>query len=117
MTYFLTFFEELVTSGRLYILETPLFRVRNKNVTRYCYSEDERDQAMKEVRGCEVTRFKGLGEIDPKEFGAFIGPEIKLVPVTVTSMSGMAKTMQFYMGSNTPERKEFIMDYLLPEDI
>lgn len=117
MTYFLTFFEDLVTSGRLYILETPLFRVRNKSTVRYCYSEAERDQATKDIRGSEVTRFKGLGEIDPKEFGAFIGPEIKLVPVTVPAMNTMAKTMRFYMGSNTPERRDFIMQYLLPEDI
>ena len=117
MTYFLTFFEELVTSGRLYILETPLFRVRNKATLRYCYSEDERDSAMKSIKGAEVTRFKGLGEIDPSEFGAFIGPDIKLVPVTVTAVNELAKTMKFYMGDNTPERRDFIMQYLLPEDI
>ncbi|MFA6844927.1 MAG: DNA topoisomerase IV subunit B [Sphaerochaetaceae bacterium] len=113
MTYFLTYFEDLVSTGRVYILETPLFRVRNKNSTTYCYSEAERDCAMKQLRGCEITRFKGLGEIDPKEFGQFIGEDIKLVPVISPGMSEMRKTLQFYMGDNTPERREFIMQHLL----
>ena len=117
MTYFLTFFEELVTSGRLYILETPLFRVRNRQEVRYCYNEKERDKAMKEIRGCEVTRFKGLGEIDPKEFGAFIGKDIKLIQVSVDNIGELTKTMEFYMGDNTPERRDFIMQYLLPEEV
>ena len=116
MTYFLTFFEELVTSGRLYILETPLFRVRNKREIRYCYSEAERDEALKQIRDPEVTRFKGLGEIDPSEFGDFIGKDIKLIPVTVNGIKDLSKTMQFYMGDNTPERRDFIMQYLLPEE-
>ncbi len=113
MTYFLSYFEELVTSGRLFILETPLFRVRNKAVTEYCYSEAERDQAMARIRGCEVTRFKGLGEISPNEFKRFIGEDIKLLPVTITSIKDIRDKMEFYMGQNTPQRREFIMENLL----
>lgn len=113
MTFFLTFFEEVVTSGRLYILETPLFRVRNKEVTTYCYSEKERDAMMAQIKSPEVTRFKGLGEIDPREFGQFIGDDIKLVPVTIESASEVRQKMQFYMGNNTPERREYIMENLV----
>ena len=113
MTFFLTFFDEIVTSGRLYILETPLFRVRNKQVVTYCYSEKERDATMAQMKNPEVTRFKGLGEIDPKEFGQFIGDDIKLVPVTIDSASEVRRKMQFYMGSNTPERREYIMENLV----
>lgn len=113
MTYFFSFFEDLVLSGRLYILETPLFRVRNKSVTRYCYSEHERDAAVQAIKGAEITRFKGLGEIDSKEFGAFIGEDIKLVPVTAMSMTDIRKNITFYMGGNTPERRAFIMENLV----
>lgn len=113
MTFFLSYFEELVTSGRLFILETPLFRVRNKSVTSYCYSEAERDQAMAKMKGCEVTRFKGLGEISPNEFKGFIGEDIKLLPVTITSIKDIKDKMEFYMGQNTPQRREFIMENLL----
>ena len=113
MTFFLTYFEELVTSGRLYILETPLFRVRNKSTIEYCYTETERDQAITRIRGAEVTRFKGLGEISPNEFGEFIGENIKLLPVTITSIKDIKDKMEFYMGSNTPQRKDFIMENLL----
>ena len=113
MTFFLSYFEELVTSGRLFILETPLFRVRNKAVTSYCYSEAERDQAMARIKGCEVTRFKGLGEISPNEFKGFIGEDIKLLPVTITSIKDIRDKMEFYMGQNTPQRREFIMENLL----
>lgn len=113
MTYFLTFFDELVTSGRLYILETPLFRVRNKQAITYCYSEKERDATLLQMKNPEVTRFKGLGEIDPKEFGQFIGDDIKLVPVTIDSATEVRKKMQFYMGNNTPERREYIMENLV----
>ncbi len=113
MTFFLTYFEELVTSGRLFILETPLFRVRNKAITDYCYTEAERDAAVERIRGAEVTRFKGLGEISPKEFGRFIGEDIKLLPVTITSIKDIREKMEFYMGTNTPQRKEFIMENLL----
>lgn len=115
LTYFLRFFEELVTRGHVFILETPLFRVRNKAVTRYCYSEAERDAAMKEIKGAEVTRFKGLGEISPKEFGQFIGSDMRLVPVTIESMTEVARALQFYMGKNTPERKSFIVNNLIYE--
>lgn len=117
MTYFLTFFEELITSGRLYILETPLFRVRNKQVITYCYNEKERDAAIAQIKGAEVTRFKGLGEISPKEFGQFIGEDIRLSPVTINSMTEVRKKMEFYMGNNTPERREYIMQNLVMEDI
>ena len=113
MTFFLSYFEEVVTSGKLFILETPLFRVRNKSVTEYCYTEAERDEAMKRIRGCEVTRFKGLGEIDAKEFKNFIGDDIKLLPVTIGSLKDIRDKMAFYMGDNTPQRKEFIMENLL----
>ncbi|MBN2802667.1 MAG: type IIA DNA topoisomerase subunit B [Deltaproteobacteria bacterium] len=108
ITFFLRYFEELVVKGHLYILETPLFRVRNKKETKYCYSENERDQTMKRLTSPEVTRFKGLGEISPKEFNLFIGDKIKLVPITVESLSKISKTLEFFMGKNTPERREFI---------
>jgi len=113
MTFFLTYFEDLVVSGHLYILETPLFRVRNKKETRYCYSEKERDIACKEIRDSEVTRFKGLGEISPNEFGQFIGEDIRLVEVNVKSIKTVPETLSFYMGKNTPERKDFIMENLI----
>ena len=113
LTYFLRFFEELVTAGHVFILETPLFRVRNKQATKYCYTEAERDVAMKEIKNPEVTRFKGLGEISPKEFGQFIGDDIRLVEVNVESMSEVSKSLEFFMGKNTPERKAFIVDNLI----
>jgi topoisomerase-4 subunit B len=112
LTFFLTYFEDLVVAGHIYILETPLFRVRNKKSTVYCYSEKERDAALKKVKGPEVTRFKGLGEISPKEFGQFIGEDIKLVKVTIDKMSAVSQTLEFYMGKNTPERREYIMEHL-----
>jgi topoisomerase-4 subunit B len=113
MTFFLTYFEDLVVSNHLFILETPLFRVRNGKETRYCYSEKERDTAVRELRGSEVTRFKGLGEISPNEFGQFIGEDIRLVEVNVKSIKNIPETLEFYMGKNTPERKEFIMQNLV----
>ncbi|MFP4163765.1 MAG: DNA topoisomerase IV subunit B [Chitinispirillaceae bacterium] len=113
LTFFLTYFEELVVAGHVYILETPLFRVRNKKQTRYCYSEKERDAAMKAIRDPEVTRFKGLGEISPKEFGQFIGPDMRLVEVNVKSVKNISETLKFYMGKNTPDRREFIMENLI----
>ena len=113
MTYFFTYFEELIEQGRLYILETPLFRVRNKKENCYCYSEDERDEAIKKIKGAEVTRFKGLGEISPNEFKAFIGDDIRLVPVTYDSLAEIRREMEFYMGDNTPDRRDFIMENLL----
>ena len=113
LTFFLQYFEELAVAGHIYILETPLFRVRNKAQTRYCYSEAERDVALTEVRGAEVTRFKGLGEISPKEFGQFIGEDMRIVPVNVKSIKSIQPTLEFYMGKNTPQRREFIMENLI----
>ncbi len=116
LTFFLGFFEELVMNGRIFILETPLFRVRNKKDTRYCYTEAERDAAMKELgKGVEVTRFKGLGEIGSKEFGQFIGPDMHLVPVEVKALKEVQPLLEFYMGKNTPSRREFIVNNLLEE--
>lgn len=114
LTFFLTFFEELVTKKHIHILETPLFRVRNKKETRYCYSVKERDEAQAALgAACEVTRFKGLGEISPKEFGQFIGENIRLVSVDVQTLKGVPEILAFYMGANTPTRREFIMDNLI----
>jgi topoisomerase-4 subunit B len=114
LTFFLTYFEELVTQGRVFILETPLFRARTKQVTRYCYSARERDEALKELgASAEVTRFKGLGEISPKEFGQFIGEDIRLVRVDVQTLKGVPEVLGFYMGKNTPERREYIMKNLV----
>ncbi|MFW5784473.1 MAG: toprim domain-containing protein, partial [Spirochaetota bacterium] len=113
LTFFLNYFEDLVASGRVYILETPIFRVRNKKETRYCYSQKERDQATDELSNPEVTRFKGLGEISPSEFGQFIGPDIRLVPVNLKNIKSIQETLEFYMGRNTPERREFIMENLI----
>lgn len=113
MTFFLTYFEELVTAGRVYILETPLFRVRNKKVTKYCYSNKERDEASDEISSAEITRFKGLGEISPKEFGQFIGEDIRLVKVSVRSIKDIPETLEFFMGKNTPARRGFIMENLI----
>ncbi len=113
LTFFLNYFEELVVAGRLYILETPLFRVRNKKETHYCYSIKERDVAVGALSNPEVTRFKGLGEISPQEFGQFIGPDMRLVRVNVKNIKGIQKTLSFFMGKNTPERREFIMEHLV----
>ena len=113
MTFFLQFFPELVKAGHVYILETPLFRVRNKKETFYCYSDQERRQAIHKLGGKpEITRFKGLGEISPDEFGNFIGDNIRLQPVTVDKDKHLAKTLEFYMGKNTPERQDFIIGNL-----
>jgi topoisomerase IV subunit B len=113
LTFFLTYFEELVMAGRIYILETPLFRVRNKKETRYCYNLKERNTAMEEISSPEVTRFKGLGEISPKEFGQFIGDNIRLVKVDLKTIKGVQEMLEFYMGKNTPERRSFIMENLV----
>jgi len=115
LTFFLRFFEEMVTRGHVHILETPLFRVRTKQVTTYCYSETERDQAMAQMKNPEVTRFKGLGEISPKEFGQFIGKDIRLQQVDIQSLSEISKALEFYMGKNTPERRDFIVNNLIYE--
>lgn len=117
ITFFLTYFEGLVLNGHLYLLETPLFKVRNKKRTLYCYSEEERDRAISELKtGVEVTRFKGLGEISPNEFKQFIGDEIRLKAVSINTFSDIKPTLQFYMGKNSPERKQFIMNNLINED-
>ena len=115
LTFFLRFFEDLVLKGHVYILETPLFRVRNKKETRYCYSEAERDVAMKEISSPEVTRFKGLGEISPKEFKQFIDQNIRLVPIDVNNMREVEKALDFFMGKNTPERRRFIEKNLIAD--
>ena len=113
LTFFLSYFEDLVVAEKIFILETPLFRVRNKKVTKYCYNEKERDKALEEISYPEVTRFKGLGEISPKEFGQFIGDDIKLVPVLVKSLKSIPETLEFYMGKNTPKRRDYIMENLI----
>jgi topoisomerase-4 subunit B len=116
LTFFLSYFEELVTGGRVFILETPLFRVRTKKETRYCYNEKERDEAVAALGSqAEVTRFKGLGEISPNEFGQFIGENIRLVPVAVGSLKSVPQALSFYMGKNTPERRDYIMKNLLED--
>jgi topoisomerase IV subunit B len=147
ITYFFRFFEQLVHDGHVYVLETPLFRVRNKEKTIYCYSETERDNAVKELgsnpacvavasseneatepsepkvkstaqhttarRRPEITRFKGLGEISPKEFAQFIGKEMRLSKVEYAPRAESGPIFNFYMGKNTPERKDYIMDKLV----
>ncbi len=113
LTFFLQFFPDLVKSGHLYILETPLFRVRDKKDTHYCYSETEKQQAIKQLRGkAEITRFKGLGEISPDEFGDFIGSDIRLEPVLMSDNTNIEEILTYYMGKNTPTRQEFIIDNL-----
>ncbi len=115
MTFFLGYFEELVTSGRVFILETPLFRVRNKKENIYCYSEEERDKAQAKLgKSSETSRFKGLGEINPSEFRQFIAPEtMHLTPVEISQLKMVPKLLGFYMGKNTPERRQFIEKHLL----
>ncbi len=114
ITFFLRFFEPLVQRGHVHILETPLFRVRNKKETIYCYSETERDAAMKKLgKAAEVTRFKGLGEISPGEFKQFIGGDMRLTPVDIRDQHHIPEILQFYMGRNTPERRGYIMDNLV----
>ena len=115
LTYFLRFFEELVVKGHVYILETPLFRVRNKKETIYCYSEAERDEAVERLKQHEVTRFKGLGEISPKEFKQFIGDDEHMERVTPGSMGDVKRALEFFMGKNTPARKEFIIENLIAD--
>ena len=116
LTFFLRFFEPIVHEEHVFILETPLFRVRNTKRTVYCYSEAERDTAMKEIgRAAEVTRFKGLGEISPGEFKNFIGPDMRLTPVQVVNRHSVPRILSFYMGRNTPERRQYIMNNLVVE--
>ena len=125
MTYLLLFFEELVLTGHVYILETPLFRVRNKTKTVYCYSEESRDKEVAKMgKSVEVTRFKGLGEINPSEFGQFIFPRkegesedkgMHLTQVSIQSLKNVPQVLKFYMGNNTPERRDFIVHNLAKE--
>jgi topoisomerase-4 subunit B len=113
LTFFLQFFPDLVRNGHVFILETPLFRVRNKKDTIYCYTEQEKQAAMRKLgRNPEITRFKGLGEISPEEFGKFIGENIKLEPVILQSDRSIQQVLTYYMGKNTPARQEFIIDNL-----
>ncbi|RUT79337.1 DNA topoisomerase IV subunit B [Ancylomarina longa] len=116
ITFFLQFFPDLVRGGHLYILQTPLFRVRNKRKTIYCYSEEEREKALKQLgANPEITRFKGLGEISPDEFKHFIGKDIRLDPVVMKKDDSVSGMLEFYMGKNTPNRQEFIIDNLVVE--
>ena len=139
ITFFLQFFPELIKKGHVYVLQTPLFRVRNRRtkiknkhviaeadakadkksdfITRYCYSEEERVKAISELGpDPEITRFKGLGEISPEEFAGFIGPDIRLEQVTLHKTDQVQKLLEYYMGKNTMERQNFIIDNLVIEE-
>ena len=117
LTFFLQFFPDLVKKGHVYILQTPLFRVKNKKETRYCYSEEERLQAIEDLKpNPEITRFKGLGEISPDEFKGFIGKEIRLDQVTLRKEDAVKDLLNFYMGKNTTERQNFIINNLVVEE-
>jgi len=117
LTFFLQFFPDLVRNGHLYILQTPLFRVRNKKKTIYCYSDEEKRSAIETLGGNpEITRFKGLGEISPNEFSHFIGSNIRLDPVLLSKDASIQEVLTFYMGKNTPERQGFIIDNLRVEN-
>ena len=116
LTFFLQYYEPLVLQGHIYILETPLFRVRNQKKTLYCYSENEKNEAFQKLQNgahCEITRFKGLGEISPKEFGQFIGANMRAVPVGVEHSHEIPDLLNFYMGSNTSDRRQYIMENLV----
>ncbi len=117
LTFFLQFFPDLVRKGHVYILQTPLFRVRNKKVTRYCYSDEERQKAIRDLGpDPEITRFKGLGEISPDEFIHFIGKDMRLEPVIMKKADSYTQFLEFFMGKNTPERQDFIIDNLRVEE-
>ncbi len=117
MTFFLQFFPDLVKNGHVYILETPLFRVRNKKETFYCYSPEEKRAALEKLgKQAEITRFKGLGEISPGEFKNFINENIRLAPLVLDENTSIPKTLSYYMGKNTPQRQEFIIENLRFED-
>lgn len=118
MTFFLQFFPEMVKAGHVYILQTPLFRVRNKQKTIYCYSEEEKQNAMSQLgTNPEITRFKGLGEISPDEFRFFIGKDMRLDPVILNKESGIKEVLSFFMGDNTPERQAYIIENLRYEEV
>jgi topoisomerase-4 subunit B len=122
LTFFLQFFPELVKRGHVYILQTPLFRVRDKKQTFYCYTDEERLSAIAKLgKAAEITRFKGLGEISPDEFKCFVGKDIRLDQVSLRKEDSVTSMLAFYMGKNTPKRQDFIIDNLvleeeLPED-
>ncbi len=116
LTFFLQFFPDLVKKGHVYILQTPLFRVKNKQTTKYCYSDEEREKAIASIKNPEITRFKGLGEISPEEFKEFIGEGIRLDQVMLRKEDSVAKLLSFYMGKNTNERQNFIIDNLRIEE-
>ena len=119
LTFFLQFYPDVVKAGHLYIFQTPLFRVRNKKKTTYCYSDEERVNAIAELGpNPEITRFKGLGEISPEEFRHFIGASMRLDPIILRKSSEIPDILSFYMGRNTPDRQQFIVDNLrLEEDL
>jgi topoisomerase-4 subunit B len=117
LTFFLQFFPDLVKKGHVYILQTPLFRVRDKKQTFYCYTEEERINAINRLGSrAEITRFKGLGEISPDEFKHFIGNDIRLDQVSLRKEDAVSGLLDFYMGKNTPERQVFIIDNLVVEE-
>ena len=117
ITFFLQFFPDLIKQNHVYILQTPLFRVRNKQKTYYCYSEEERQSAIQKIgKNPEITRFKGLGEISPDEFRNFIGKDMRLDPVTMKKEDLVKDMLEFYMGKNTMERQNFIIDNLVVEE-
>ena len=117
ITFFMQFFPDLIKKGHVYILQTPLFRVRNKKKTNYCYSEEERINAINELGpNPEITRFKGLGEISPDEFKHFIGKDMRLEQVTLRKTDAVKELLEFYMGKNTMERQNFIIDNLVIEE-
>jgi topoisomerase-4 subunit B len=113
ITFFLQFFPDLIRAGHVHILQTPLFRVRNKKETFYCYSDEERQRAIHRCgKNAEITRFKGLGEISPDEFKHFIGPKMRLEPVMMPEHKSIKELLTFYMGKNTPDRQTYIVDNL-----
>lgn len=117
LTFFLSYFESLVTQGHLYILETPLFKIRSSTETFYCYNIEEKERLVSKLKKTEITRFKGLGEISPNEFKQFIGKDIRLKKVEVLHHGDIKPTLEFYMGKNTPKRKQFIIDNLQTEEV
>jgi topoisomerase-4 subunit B len=113
LTFFLQFFPKMIRDGLLYILQTPLFRVRNKKETIYCYDDNERQKALAKLgKAAEITRFKGLGEISPDEFSFMIGPDMCLDHVEYEEGKGVTELLAFYMGKNTPDRQDFIIENL-----
>jgi topoisomerase-4 subunit B len=117
LTFFLQFFPDLVRKGHVYILQTPLFRVRNKKETKYCYTQSEKLKAIKALgTNPEITRFKGLGEISPDEFKHFIGKDMRLEPVRMKKTDSISDYLEFFMGKNTPERQDFIIQNLKIEE-